>query len=389
MNILVITPDYPGQRNVQSSIFVHEQCKELQRRGHIVTVLDPCVVVPNRWNESATKAITQREWEGIQVYSYHTRGIATTKLLSLNQRLYWRHAKKLFSYFRKNNERPDVIYAHFASRAGVAACRLGKRFHIPVVVIEHGGAVMNPQRSSFLKKTLNYTYKNSSAFICVSNKQKACVEGYIGNQNEIMVIPNMVNERYRYYPRKDKPNFVFLSAGNLYKVKRMDALIRAFSKAFDSNEPVELRIAGDGAERGALEKLIINLGRNEQISMLGRLNQAEMLQQYIDCDVFALASEHESFGVAYREALSVGRPIVATDNGGIREGWSEEHGVIIPVNDEEKLKEALQEVYKSYEQYNLRGISENCCKQTSPEVVMSKIERVLQNAAEKEKRNEN
>lgn len=385
MNILVITPDYPGKRNVQSSIFVHEQCKELQRRGHLVTVLDPGVVVPAYWNEPETKAISQREWEGIKVYSYHTRGIATTKLLSLNQRLYWRHAKKLFSFFLEHNEMPDVIYAHFASRAGVAACRLGNQFHIPVVVIEHGGAVMSPRQSSFLRKTLDYTYKNSSAFICVSNKQKECVEGYLGKEKRIIVIPNMVNERYHYYPRRPKSKFVFFSAGNLYKVKRMDMLVRAFSKAFNVNESVELRIAGDGAERASLEELITNSKRSGQISMLGRLNQADMLQQYIDCDVFVLASEHESFGIAYREAMSVGRPVVATDNGGIREGWCEKLGVVIPINDEEGLKGALQNVYNNYNQYNLQEISTQCCKQTSPEAVISQIELVLQNVAKKEK----
>lgn len=380
MRILVFTPEYPNAKNVQADIFVHEQCKELQARGHEVHVLDPSVVVPSNWGLGETKKITPRVWDGVSVYSYYTRGLATTRLLTMNQHLYKIHARVLFNYYCKKYGKPDVIYAHFASRAGFSACEIGKKYGIPVVVIEHGGAVMNKKRSNFMRRTLQYTYKNATSFICVSNEQKKCVEEYIGLDSSIVVIPNMVNERFHYYPRVRKKAFVFFSAGNLYRVKRMDVLVRAFAEAFRGNEQVKLRIAGDGGERSTLEALIDQLNLTQQVMLIGRLNQENIVQEYIDCDVFALASEHESFGIAYREAMSIGRPVIATDNGGIREGWSDFLGKIVPIDDEKRLANAMQTIYSDYDDYNLKEISEYSRGLTSPIAVISSVEEILQEA---------
>lgn len=380
MKILVFTPEYPNEYNVQADIFVHEQCKELQKRGHEIHVLDPSVVVPSRWRLRETKQITPREWDGIPVYSYYTKGIATTKLLTINQYLYKIHAKELFDYYCKRNGKPDVIYAHFASRAGVSACEIGENHGIPVVVIEHGGAVMNKKHSDFLRRTLKYTFNHATSFICVSNEQKKCVEKYIGLESNIVVIPNMVNERYHYCPRVQKKGFVFFSAGNLYKVKRMDYLVQAFAEAFRGNEEVELRIAGDGGERPMLEALIDRLNLTSQVKLLGRLNQDNIVQQYINCDAFALASAHESFGIAYREAMSIGRPVIATDNGGIREGWNDFLGTIVPIDDEKRLGDAFRTVYSNYSDYNLKKISEYSRSLTSPNVVINSVEEILKKA---------
>ena len=101
MRILVFTPEYPNENNVQADIFVHEQCKELQARGHEVHVLDPSVVVPGNWGLEETKKITPRVGDGVSVYSYYTRGLATTRLLTMNQHLYKIHARVLFNYYCK------------------------------------------------------------------------------------------------------------------------------------------------------------------------------------------------------------------------------------------------------------------------------------------------
>lgn len=377
MKIFVFVTRYPNDSNCQANIFAHEQCLMLQRFGHNVIVLEERIEIPSAWNHCNFNEIKLREWEGVQVYTHHVRGIATTKLLSINQRIYIKGMKKVYKTVVQDHGIPDVIYAHFAAKAGVAACMIGPTEGIPVVIIEHGGLVMENSHHNYLRKWLKFTVNNSKTFICVSNTQKKCVENYTGVKKNIIVIPNMVDSSFAYKKLEPNGKFLFFSAGNLNKTKRMDLLIKAFNKAFTHNEPVGLRIAGDGKERGYLETLAASGNHKENIFFLGRLDKEHMINEYTKSSAFVLASCHESFGIAYREALCIGRPVISTDNGGIRDGWNDSFGIIVNVDDLEGLAQALYKVYTNYKSFDLKKISDMCLQYTNPDIVMRKIENIL------------
>lgn len=378
MKIFVMTTRYPEQVNPQASIFVHEQCKELKDKGHSISVLDPCIITPKYWNTRLKKTVCERIWDGIKIFSFPTRGIATTKLLFLNQFNYILHAIKIYNFAVEKAGKPDIIYAHFSSNAGVAACIIGKMHNIPVAIIEHGGAVMQTKKSFFLSCVLKFVSHYSNRIICVSSAQLEHIKRYIKYTDKLVVVPNMVNRKFSFKPhRKGKP-FVFFSAGNLYKVKRMDLLINAFADVFSDHDNVELRIAGDGSEKEKIVETIKSRKLSNRVFLLGRLNQNEIIKEYENCDAFALASEHESFGIAYREAMTVGRPVIATANGGIEENWFSGAGYIVPVGNREKFARAMREVYEKYDEFCLERISEEIKLTTSPDVVIGKIEAILQ-----------
>lgn len=377
MNVYIFVTRYPCDSNTQSNIFVHEQCLVLKEMGHRIVVLEEKMTAPSEWRKSCFNGVARREWEGVTVYTHCARGIATTKLLSFNQRLYVRGMHRLFKYVVQREGKPDVIYAHFVEKAGVAACFAGKEHKIPVVVIEHGGLVMGNRHTFFLRKWLNFVLDHSCALICVSEAQKKCVEKYTGSSSKIRVVPNMVDKRFTYKERILDDRFVFFSAGNLNRGKCMGLLVRAFDMAFRSDDNVELRIAGAGKERKHLETYIAKQKIRCKVKLLGRLNRDRMLDEYRQCSVFAMASDHESFGIVYREALCVGRPVVSTDNGGIRDGWNDFFGLIVPKNSLSELVHALKTIYENYESYDLRLISRKCLEFTSPNIVMKKIEDVL------------
>ena len=377
MIIFILTTRYPNNLNPQASVFVHEQCKELAQRGHNVFVLDPCIITLGQWKKQLEKGVHEREWDGIKVFSYPTLGIATTLLFS-NQHNYIRHAKKLYDYAVERVGESDIIYAHFSMNAGVAACRIGLKKSVPVVVIEHGGAVMNPGKSVFYKSVLRTVNRDAKRIICVSTAQKNSVKRYIENDAKIIVIPNMVSRKFSYKPHNKGNPFVFFSAGNLYRVKRMDLLINAFADVFSQDNSTILRIAGDGVEKEGLKSLIRSRNLNSKVFMLGRLNQEEIIKEYEKCDAFALASEHESFGIAYREAMSIGRPVIATKNGGVSEDWFDGAGYLVDIGDQEQFASAMRKMVEEYDDFCMENISMRVRSTTDPDVVINKIECVLQ-----------
>ena len=378
MNIFVLSQGYPNPGNIQSNIFVHEQCRMLMKMGHTVTVLDAGLVTWRKWFDDASMHIVHRQWDGVDVYTWNARAFATTYLRTMNQASYRKNALQIYEYVRRIKGNPDVIYAHFSEQAGYTACIIKRKYGVPVAVMEHGGSVMNNRHRAFFRRLLGNVTQNADDFMCVSQKQRACIERYVPDCREIKVFPNMVDDLFEYVPLRENECFTFFSAGNLVKVKRMDMLIRAFDMAFSAADNVRLRIAGDGAERGSLERLIRELKIEDRVTLLGRLDRAHMKHEYEKCNVFALASEHESFGIVYREALFVGRPVVATDNGGISEGWKDEYGYICPLDDVKAFADGMRAAYENYNEFDLPAISDDIKEYCSCGKVMNRIVNVLE-----------
>lgn len=373
MLAFVIPSSYPNDVNPQANIFVHEQCIALKKAGCDVVVLDATSYRWKYWLDKSCFFCSVCERDDVKIYQNHIRSFLKTRLYRLAVFQYRVRINKLFKKAVKDCGVPDIIYAHFTYPSGYVSCNLAKKHNIPLIVMEHGGIFMQPKVPRYLKKMLSETVENCNLFACVSDAQRKCLYRCSKSDKEIKIINNMIDDRFMYHPLNHKGKFTYFSAGNLYKVKRMDLLVSAFINAFSKEDDVILKIAGDGAERRTIENLILENEREHQIKLLGRLNRDEMLKQYAECNAFVLVSEHESFGIAYREAMAVGRPVISSDNGGISTGWKDDYGEIVPLNDLKALEKALKDMYDNYMVYDLKKISDDCIKNYSSENVAQTI----------------
>ena len=104
-------------------------------------------------------------------------------------------------------------------------------------------------------------------------------------------------------------------------------------------------IAGDGPEKDNLKSLIQEYHLQDNVILLGEVQNTESL--YRNTDLFVLSSDYEGFGMVLVEALGYGKTIVATDcESGPREilGHSE-YGYLSPTDNPERLAESI---YKAY-----------------------------------------
>lgn len=377
--MIVIPAIYPNKSSTQLGVYIYEQCKALRMRyGYRIVVLNASTARYNRWNQCGIL----REYEdevGI-VFERFTRGILQSKLPLYAILSYQKNIKELFQMAVKKYGIPEIIYAHFSFPSGYVAMKIGRDYGIPCVVEEHYSLYLkkwiNPLISYVARQTIQY----ADSFICVSEKLRDAVYKHVRLKDVITVIPNMVSNQFVYHPPVNKKNFVFFSGGNLFVNKKFDMLIEAFVKAFDKDDCVSLYIAGDGPERQKLQQLIDLYNRNNQITLLGRLPLSEMLQHYIFCDCFALFSEYETFGIVYREALAVGRPIISTRNGGIEEGWDSQYGLLLDENTVECGANAMMYLKEHIHLYDSLAISKKCLERYSENVIVDKINSVLKKA---------
>lgn len=129
------------------------------------------------------------------------------------------------------------------------------------------------------------------------------------------------------------------AAGRLTAIKDYATLIRAIA----SLPGVHLALLGDGAERGPLIRLATSLGIEDRVHLPGWWR--DMAAAWSDVDVVALSSLNEGTPVSLIEALACGRPVVATDVGGV--AFVVEHGrtgLLTPARVPEALATGIESV---------------------------------------------
>jgi glycosyltransferase involved in cell wall biosynthesis len=104
-----------------------------------------------------------------------------------------------------------------------------------------------------------------------------------------------------------------------------------------------LLIVGDGRLRGELESLSRELGLGGAVTFLGaRTDIAEVLAAF---DVFVLSSVQEGVPLAVVEAMGAGKPVIATDVGGLRLLVKPSvNGVLVPPADPAALASAMRDL---------------------------------------------
>lgn len=135
-------------------------------------------------------------------------------------------------------------------------------------------------------------------------------------------------------------------------VKGHDILLAAARRLKADGVDFAIRIAGEDEQGGAgyrqtLERMIIEADLDDRITLLGAINQEQVLDELQQADGFVLASRHEPLGVVFMEAMACGLPTVGTDAGGVREliedGVS---GFLVPPENSDRLAEVMLQVMR-------------------------------------------
>jgi L-malate glycosyltransferase len=384
MNILVVPFGFPTVKNPNAFIFIWEQCIALHKAGHLVFVLDASPRNYKDWFSKECFNFRKINKEGIIIYAINYPAVATGKFPMIASFCYNLFLKYLVKCMIKDNLKPDIIHAHSIVYSGYRSLQISKKYKVPLVVTEHYSMFSKNKIKIYVRSILNKTLENIDGFICVSNALSQDINKFCNKSAKTHIIPNLVDPRFVFQKPIKKSKFLFFSAGNLIPVKKMDLLIEAFTIAFKNNKNIKLEIAGGGKLYEFLKELITKFNMEDQIILLGIISRKQMVEKLAECDVFAMLSEKETFGIVYREAMAVGRPIVATKNGGIEENWDDMQGLLVPPNDLEAAVNALLKIKNRIDEFDAKLISKRCYSLYSSNVVVEKLEEIYKTAINKQ-----
>lgn len=161
--------------------------------------------------------------------------------------------------------------------------------------------------------------------------------------------------RDRYQGKK-----IIFSLGRLVAYKGYRYLVESV-KYLDDDYIV--LIGGTGPLKEELQREIEHLGLEGKVILLGRVSDEELPAYYGACKLFCLSSvqKTEAFGIVQIEAMSCGKPVVATNISGSGVSWVNAHGVsglnVTPGNARE-LAEAIKTITVNedvYREYSMRA----------------------------------
>lgn len=141
--------------------------------------------------------------------------------------------------------------------------------------------------------------------------------------------------------REEKKQNRIISVGRLYPQKNQKMMIRAFAQIADKYPGWKLVIFGEGPLRAQLEFLVSSFGLQDRVLLPGRTEH--VIEELRNSKVFCFSSDFEGLSNSLIEALCVGLPIVTTNVSGTEDILvEEENGLVVPVNDEQAMAQALE-----------------------------------------------
>src|SRR5262245_54412118 len=243
-------------------------------------------------------------------------------------------------------ERPSLIvstHLHFGPLAQLARSCFGT----PYVLVAHGIDAWGLSIDSRLR-----SLEKANLVLAVSHYTRDRLINETGlDANRVKILPNTFSqERFNIAPKSPQllrryglqaTTRVILTVGRLADTegyKGYDKIIRALPTILHALPDVRYLLVGKGSDRPRIEKLIAEVGVQEAVILAGFIPDEELADHYNLCDIFAMPSQGEGFGIVYLEALACGKPVLAGNKDGSRDALADgELGLLVDPDDTAKI----------------------------------------------------
>jgi len=236
---------------------------------------------------------------------------------------------------------PDLVHALHLTSYGFLAAFAGVH---PLVTSVWGTDVLEaPRLTPFHWLITRYALSRADRVTATGMRLAEATVRYMPPGKDVAVIPYGVDlDRFSPRERADGDSLVVGSVGRLSPEKGLKYLLQAMTTVTREEPRTRLLLAGDGPDRGALERLTSRLGLADCVEFAGEVAHEQVPDALGRMDVFAMPSTWEGFGVAALEAEAMKLPVVASNIHGIPDvvenGVS---GILVPPKDVDALSRAI------------------------------------------------
>jgi len=287
----------------------------------------------------------------------------------------------------------DVVHIHaLFSFPSVAAAYWARRKKAPYVVRPLGTlnrwSIQNrrPLMKKLSLRLLEVRILRAAAAVHFTSEQERLEAQDCCPTDNAVVIPNPLDRedpaidvtrgrlRSQYPALAERVWILFLS--RIDPKKGLDLLLPAFARLRALHPGAALIVAGDG-DPGyvkSLRGLAAKLGVEADIVWTGFITGEEKRAALTDCDVFALPSYSENFGVAALDAMASGLPLVVSDQVAIHKEIAEAGaGLVVPCSEDAVLEALVATVRDAPLRFRLGRNARLAAQQFSVEKVVVRL----------------
>ena len=280
--------------------------------------------------------------------------------------------------------KPDVAVS-FMTKTNIVTLLAEKKCEnsVPVIIAERA----NPYYEKTIFKLIRrFLYPRATGCVfqteMASNYYKRIIKC------ESIVLRNPLNPDFYTETYKGKRTKRIVSVGRLSSEKNQKLLIKSFGKVATKYPDYKVEIYGDGPLKEELQLLIDNQENSAQIKLMGRKYN---IQKYIrDAEIFVHPSNSEGMPNALLEAMALGCSCIATDcpiGGSAFIIENEKNGILIPMNDEERLCNELERLINNPEFARTLGKrAEKVIQDFAPEKVCEEWEEYIYRIAQRKRK---
>jgi glycosyltransferase involved in cell wall biosynthesis len=256
--------------------------------------------------------------------------------------------------------RPDVIHTHL-SKAGLLGRPVAMATSRAVRIHTfHGtvfGGYFGATASGAIVRAERLLGHRSDAIVALSDRQRdELIDARIAPAAKIRVVPLGLDLERFATARDDAAResarsmlgipadaLVIVAIGRLVPIKRLERLIDAFGVVAGRVPGSLLYLVGDGSERETLQARVAAAGLLDRVTFVGWSGSTP--DWYAGTDVVALTSDREGTPLALIEAAAAGRPVVATDVGGVADVVADgSTGFVVPTSGVDALADRLTQL---------------------------------------------
>lgn len=344
MQILTISEVYPSSDKPQYGVFIKQQVDELVKLGNKIDVLRPL-------RSENNGQIVKESFAGIKIYSVEYKVNRYELFIRKTTKPVYLQIKELI----KNNHY-DLLAVHITSDTILKIIvDIGRELGVSVVAHYHGLNVWKEFVNKHRIREALYAHRRAKmlkkvkAIVGVSDKVCQIVREKKLKAPAFTVYNGV--ETNLFYKQEEKfEHFTIIGVGNLIPIKGFRYLIDAFSKLYQTDKDIRLKIVGEGVERSSLEAQVKNLGLERVVEFLGRLPYEQVAEKMRGSHLFVLPSYYEALGCVYLEAMACGVPTIGVKGMGIDEIIVDgENGLLVEQKDIESIVVQIKKVIEDKE----------------------------------------
>ncbi|MBU2850411.1 glycosyltransferase [Acidithiobacillus ferrivorans] len=282
---------------------------------------------------------------------------------------------QLRSFIKNNITTFDILHIHGLYRfPPTYAAYWARKQKIPYIVMPHGALdpylYTKSSRSVWLKRFYerwfdlpNLHGAGAIHYTAEDERQRAA---FLGLRAPSFIIPNGIDwGRYAQLPAwgafrsalglGDAPLVLFL--GRLHPKKGLDLLIPAFDTIRRRIAGAQLAIVGPENDSFGqqVRAWVSERGLTDSVHFIGHLDGVDVIQAYVDADVFVLPSYTENFGLTVVEAMACALPVVISDQVNIHAEVAQSGAGLVTRCDTAEVAEAVIGLLEDPERRDVMG----------------------------------